>query len=261
LPVSPKDALSGLLWFNPNGAVEDLKRLLPLTTLVEALSEPVHVARLRAYGGARGEFNGDLRDFVATGTLALRVPQQWSATRLNDYGKCPFRYWATHAMNVEPREEPSARLNPMVLGETYHKALELFYRTLAALNINLANADPAEALRLFEAQVERALNLLEQRSDMRHGEFWRYERNEIAFRLRRFFHKELKRARQEREQFVPTLTETSFGLGELSHGLLRIRDENRDLLVRGRIDRVDVAAGSQVPLACASSTTRRAQPR
>ena len=99
-PVSPREAIAGFLWQTPSASLDRLKTFLPLTTLAEALSEPIHVAKLRAFAGSKGEFNGDLRDFVQTGTLAVRVPEQWSPTRLNDYGKCPFRYWATHVMKI-----------------------------------------------------------------------------------------------------------------------------------------------------------------
>ena len=131
-------------------------------------------------------------------------------------------------------EEPEAGLNPLLVGDTYHKALELFYRTLAARNMNLASAELEQAQKLFQGAVNAALALLESRSDVRHGEFWRYERNEIAFRLNRFFVKELQRARQDPDRSVATLTEASFGMHDsLSHVHLKIRGRNRDVLIQG----------------------------
>ncbi|HEY9775560.1 MAG TPA: PD-(D/E)XK nuclease family protein [Planktothrix sp.] len=241
LPVSPREAVAGYLWLAPAASLDRLKSFLPLTTLAESLAEPVHIAKLRAFAGAQGEFNGDLREFVKTNTLNVKVPEQWSPTRLNDYGKCPFRYWATHVMKVEPVQEPEAGLNPMIVGDTYHKALELFYRTLGSRNLNIANADAEQLQKLFQGAVNAALALLESRADVRHGEFWRYERNEIAFRLNRFFVKELQRARQDPDQYVATLTEASFGTHDSQNVHLKIRGRDRNIMIRGRIDRVDVA--------------------
>jgi len=243
-PISSRDALSALLWTAPSTDVSELRAMLPLTTLVESLSEPIRVARARAQFGAVGEFNGDLRHLVAAGALSIRQPEQWSASRLNEYGKCPFRYWVSHVLRAQPHTEPETGLNPMVVGETYHKALELFYRTLSARKITLAAMPQEQAMALFQSATNAALALLQQRPDVRHGEFWQFDRNEIIFRLNRFFVKEWQRAVADQEQFVPTMLEASFGrLDAQPHPQLMIKLRNgKEILVRGRIDRVDVAA-------------------
>ncbi|MGH9552915.1 MAG: PD-(D/E)XK nuclease family protein, partial [Terriglobales bacterium] len=87
---------------------------------------------------------------------------------------------------------------------------------------------------------------LEQRPDVRHSEFFQYERNEITFRLNRFFTKELQRAQQDQEEFVPLLEEASFGMTfeaqSSPHLILNVG--GRQVKIRGRIDRIDVAAST-----------------
>jgi ATP-dependent helicase/nuclease subunit B len=251
-PISSRDALSALLWTAPSTDVSELRAMLPLTTLVESLSEPIRVARSRAQLGAVGEFNGDLRQLVAARALSVRQPEQWSASRLNDYGKCPFRYWVSHVLRAEPHVEPETGLNPMVIGDTYHKALELFYRTLLARKLTLATTPQEQAMALFQSAANAALALLQQRPDVRHGEFWQFDRNEIIFRLNRFFLKEWQRAVADQEQFLPTMLEAGFGrLDAQPHPQLSVKLRNgKEIMIRGRIDRVDVAAhtiGSSSP--------------
>lgn len=241
LPTCAREAVSAVLWSEPERDITELRAMLPVTTLIELLSEPIAIARSRQLAPV-SHFNGDLSELVSTGALSVQVPKQWSATKLNDYGKCPFRYWITHVIGAQPLEEPEAKLDPMVLGETYHKALELFYRTLVARKLTLTSIQWEEAERLFLSAVNAALALLQQRTDVRHGEFWKYERNEITFRLKRFFFKEWQRAQQDQEQFVPILMEASFGLPDAqSHPHLKFVAGGREISVRGRIDRIDIA--------------------
>jgi ATP-dependent helicase/DNAse subunit B len=242
-PISARDALSSMLWHQPQARIDDARAMLPLTTLVESLSEPLYMCRGRAAGSLAGNYEGDLREIVGAGALKLPIPAQWSASRLNEYGKCPFRYWMGHVLRVEPQEEPEAGLDAMVLGETYHKALELFYSSLIARRLTLRTMNWEDASKLFQSSTNAALALLEQRTDVRRGEFWRYERNEIAFRLKRFFLKEWQRTIQDQDEFTPVSTEAGFGMHDhQSHPPVKIRRNGREIVVRGRIDRIDVAA-------------------
>ena len=69
-------------------------------------------------------------------------------------------------------------------------------------------------------------------------------------RLKRFFQKELVRAQQDQEQFIPLIAEAGFGTHDGKFPAIKIRFKGRDLTVRGKIDRVDVAqhtVGSESP--------------
>lgn len=245
-PVSARDALSGLLWMNPSANPDDLRSMLPLTTISESLSEPIGFARARGSRERVALMNGDLRELTAAGAMTIPLPQFWSATKLNEYGKCPFRYWVSHVMSAEPWEEPTTGITPMVLGETYHKALELFYRALADRKLTLTSALPEETNRLFQSAAAAALALLEQKEDVRRSEFYEYDRNEILFRLNRFFAREQIRAQLDQEQFTPVLLEAAFGMDfePQSAPALVINGGKRQIKVRGRIDRIDVSAAT-----------------
>ncbi len=156
LPVSARDALSSMLWLRPDTDVDAVRAMLPLTTLAESVVEPLLIAQSRARGSFAPHFNGDLKEHIATGALTQPLPAQWSASRLNEYGKCPFRYWVSQVAHAEPQEEPEAGLDVQTLGRTYHKAMELFYRTLLGRNQTLRTLEWEEASRLFQSAVNAA---------------------------------------------------------------------------------------------------------
>ena len=174
--------------------------------------------------------------------FGVPTPDFWSATLLNDYGKCPFRYWVSHVLACNPIEEPEIGLPRRILGETYHKALELYYRKMVRDNLRLGVSDPALCRQLFESAMQDSLDWVEKKPGVRLGEFWFYEKQEIIFRLNRFFQKEIERASVDENGFSPSILEAAFGIaGKESSPPLSIRHNGGEILVRGCIDRVDTA--------------------
>jgi ATP-dependent helicase/nuclease subunit B len=95
-----------------------------------ALAEGFRLAaRLNARGPA-GPFDGLVRP-------PLEELEAWrrsglSPSALDDFAKCPFRFFASRVLGLGEREEASERgeLSPQARGQVYHAALERFYRTL-----------------------------------------------------------------------------------------------------------------------------------
>jgi ATP-dependent helicase/nuclease subunit B len=144
-------------------------------------------------------------------------------------------------LGVKKIEEPEVGLDARLLGELYHKTLELFYKDLSLHGLTILSVDERVG-RIFEESIDRAILWLETEKPFKKSEFWDYEQNEIRFRLRRFFTKELERAEKSGGEFVPHLFEQAFGFDDKeadSAPALVIKVGGRSIKIRGRIDRLD----------------------
>jgi ATP-dependent helicase/DNAse subunit B len=69
------------------------------------------------------ELNGCLTEQVSLGLISVKTPEMWSVSRLNDYGKCPFRFWVSHTLKIEKMEEPELGLDSRLLGRSITRPL------------------------------------------------------------------------------------------------------------------------------------------
>jgi ATP-dependent helicase/DNAse subunit B len=213
--------------------------------LVEQLSESIALTHGRLSPNRQSIYNGFLTDYVETGALRVPLPERWSATRLSEYGKCGFRFWVSHVLDSEPPEEPQSGLDDRLLGETYHKALELFYKRLIEQNLHVTD-DAMVIDKHFDETIDEALAWLQNDSKFRPSEFWKFEQLEVRFRLKRFLRKEIQRALKDKYQFAPKLLEASFGMDRDadSYELLTVNAGDRKIGIGGRIDRIDISPGN-----------------
>jgi hypothetical protein len=69
--------------------------------------------------------------------------KHFSATQLEDYGKCPFAYFCKHILGIEPPEELTPEVQPKDRGTLIHEALELFFKRFGDLFIEMINSKAA----------------------------------------------------------------------------------------------------------------------
>lgn len=212
---------------------------------------PTFAAALRAeqrrWGERRfTEYDGVLASEAARAALAERLgPMPWnvSATALESYASCPFRYFLERVLGVAPLEEPEAvrRLTALDRGSLLHGILHQALRLaradgwlpLRAEHQELVLEIAREALDRFEAEGLTGLPAL-----------WRLEREGLELELRRFVLDEAS----EGEAYVPAHFEVCFGLrphhgeDELGspEGIVLELEGDLSVRVRGRIDRIDV---------------------
>jgi ATP-dependent helicase/DNAse subunit B len=244
LPVSVKDLVANRLWRNQNSAMVAMTHP-DVAAYTEKISSPVAMLKARESGASHLIYNGWLTDLVTSGSLKVNMPNDWSSSRLNDYGKCPFKYWMNHVLRVEPHEEPTHDLVVTTLGETYHKALELFYIELKNRNQSLMDTSDEDIERILESVAKTAIVSMNARADVKRGEFAAYENQEIVFRLTRFIGEEKRRELKEQGRFRPTYFEHGFGSsrkGEEASPPLTIKADGKEIKIVGVIDRIDVAA-------------------
>lgn len=186
---------------------------------------------------------GYLTDHVAAGTVKINLPEYWSASQLNEYGKCPFSYWLTRALKIEPHAEPEAGLSAMEKGNFYHKALELFYKEVIDNKLYMTEEDEEALLIIFERAIADAIIWLEKESWFRPSEFWAQEKEDLSFQLRNFFTAERKRFLKEGGQFAPYMVEAEFGWQSEKPPLV-IDQNGQSIKLRGKIDRIDIETGT-----------------
>jgi ATP-dependent helicase/nuclease subunit B len=246
VPVSDRNYIAGRLW-NNDFEFDTANGDPAVLDLYGQMEESIAMVRARTEGMLESPFNGYIAESVRSGALSVKLPKRFSASRLNEYGKCPFRYWVSHVLNISPFEEASVKLEVRELGETYHLALEKFYERLIDEKLNIAIDDRELLIKYFDQSIEEALVWLEKRRGVNHSEFWEYEKKEIIFRLKKFFDKEIDRVLKSKIDFVPEMVEAAFGMDDsnpaVSAPALKITDGKRTVEFRGKIDRVDVAGG------------------
>ncbi|MBI5930497.1 MAG: PD-(D/E)XK nuclease family protein [Chloroflexi bacterium] len=130
-------------------------------------------------------YSGVVREpaLVARVAAQLGSNRKWSASQFNDYGYCPFRFFAKRVLQLEELKAPEEGYDAAQLGSVQHEVLENTY--LRILNEGLA-IQPENAGRAVEILVEEAARWLPsapQRWGFRPTPLWEQEKDEIVRRL------------------------------------------------------------------------------
>jgi len=174
----------------------------------------------------------------------------YSASQFDGYARCPFQFFLSYLLGLEPPEGPGERMEPLDVGDVCHRALTRVHRRCASAGKTVWD-DPQwteglldeELDRLFSKELIERLGLSRALAEVYVGEV-----RELLVSV--------LRAHPESEGFadlVPRHFELSFGGAR--HGdvdpascdaPLALALEGERVLVRGRIDRVDVSGGEPV---------------
>ncbi len=147
-----------------------------------------------------------------------------SATRLQDWAKCPHAFFMNYLLGVEVADEPEKRMemSPLDRGQLVHAILERFIaEQVAAGRRGPWNGQAADRL---EQIAEEVFDEFEMQGLTGRGAFWRHDRQRLLRELRRF-------AGEDCGQ--PVGTETPFDRA------VYVLPDGRQVRFRGSIDRVD----------------------
>jgi ATP-dependent helicase/DNAse subunit B len=152
-----------------------------------------------------------------------------SASRLEAYADCPYRFLAAYLLRLEEREPVEAGLDAAQRGSIYH-------RVLAEAYAHPQVQDPADAeqvLAHLPEVLERVLDAAPDADGFRPTAWWRYTQGEIARDVEATI-----RALAETGPYTPRWFEQLFGRGGMpALGL----DRNGDgVAVSGIVDRIDI---------------------
>jgi ATP-dependent helicase/DNAse subunit B len=208
------------------------------------------IARRQRWGTSFSEYDGVLSgDDAVAEAQALRFAQDRavSPSRLETYAACPYRYFLSYVLNVEPVEEPEAveRLDPLERGSLIHAVLERFLR-------EIGRADPPRE-EARDRHVEILLQSFETECADRVARgvtgrplIWEMDRRQIFEDLLRWYAEEVKE--RDRSTFLPGDFEASFGAPARGSGVesaismvepVVVRVGGHELRFQGRIDRID----------------------
>ena len=172
-----------------------------------------------------------------------------SASALESYARCPFRYFLSVVLHLTPWEEPEHIMTilPRDRGVLLHDILYDFFSQLRTANrLPLATQRLPELQTLLRHVSEEHFSRFARRRPVGLPLLWEMEREQLSRRLQAF----LKRDYGE-VGFCPEAFEVQFGLGDEetekvaahffpSQSIPFTLDTGEDVQLRGRIDRIDV---------------------
>jgi ATP-dependent helicase/nuclease subunit B len=205
-------------------------------------ADPTRMAGPIAYNRARWakmltRFDGRIRHPELLRWTAGRVGPasgQVSASRLEEYAKCPYLFFLRRVIQLEPWEEVKTgeRMDPLLRGEVIHEILEDFARECLVkhppeeLQIRLIS----EARRRLDAARPPGIPEL----------LWQVEIDFLFEMLRNWLAFELNRSH---EGLAPAYVELTFGESSKAQiPAYRVTAGRHAFDFRGRIDRIDLSA-------------------
>ncbi|HPH95899.1 MAG TPA: PD-(D/E)XK nuclease family protein [Anaerolineaceae bacterium] len=151
----------------------------------------------------------------------------WSPSRLESYRVCPFQFYVTTALALEPRMQPQLGLDAAQLGSLLHKILEDTFKFAAnPSDLNSVLSSLATAASQQFARAPKAYGF-------RPSPLWDYEQKQLVAKL-----EQTVAALVADQKWTPIRYEQAFGI----HGtpsLMIDLDDGERIFVHGIIDRVD----------------------
>jgi ATP-dependent helicase/nuclease subunit B len=107
----------------------------------------------------------------------------WSASQLNDYGICPFRFFAARVLLLEEDEEPQLGLDARQFGVVNHAILEQTYRQLQRDGVTITPDNTDHALTVLDATADELLADAPIRYGFRVTPYWHEQQAVLRRRL------------------------------------------------------------------------------
>ncbi len=188
-----------------------------------------------------GEFEGTLRAKNIKTEITQQFGEQhiWSASRLNQYGNCPFRFFAQQILTIEALKDPEEGYDSLQRGSLLHFILEQVYRRLTKMEITPSLENQNKILDVLEDSCESIFPTAPKRFGFRPSSLWQYEQDEIKRLLRALILWDCEK--NEKSNYAPFLQEASFGINTEDPPILEIKGNNTRFKLHGKIDRIDRA--------------------
>lgn len=174
---------------------------------------------------AQGIFEGDLSTFSDQFTSKFSSDYTWSASRLETYKACPFRFLVNAKLKLEPKESPELGLDVRQRGSVYHRMLEAIYTRV--------KQEGVPPLDILDEVAEEVFAKAPDDFDFRPSALWEVEKAELLEHIR----KTVEALEKEKGSWEPFGFEQKFGLqGEPT---LRLDIDGNTVQIHGLIDRLD----------------------
>lgn len=180
-------------------------------------------------------WNGNLENPELLRQVERQIGDRFSASKLETYRGCPFRFLVSYVWQQQPAEEVEEDLDPAQRGSLLHKVLEKF------INHHLGETLQASQKTELQAELGRVFSEtwheFAEQGLLYAGDFWHHDKEQQRLILQQWLRKEI--VYSETESFRPVCTEMEFGRG--SAGLMPMEISGRHIFLNGKIDRIDRA--------------------
>ncbi|MGB2797859.1 MAG: PD-(D/E)XK nuclease family protein, partial [Phycisphaerae bacterium] len=228
-----------------------LEALLGRGEAAQAALAGLAVEHERERGEAFGPFDGRLAAPDILEALCRRYPAEvvMSAGRFERFGGCPFAFFASNLLNLKEREEPSPDLGPLDLGLIYHGLLERFFSALAAskrLGGRLTESNREAALALLREKADEYFDHLESHGRVGSPALWQVQKKNMLRDLGRLVDWHIARLGNWRPAYAEVWFGAPRGVKPHPPGSrepIALDGPHGPVRLRGRIDRIDLAAG------------------
>ncbi|MCY3865561.1 MAG: PD-(D/E)XK nuclease family protein [Chloroflexi bacterium] len=192
-------------------------------------------------------------DLLAEVARRLGRERVWSASQLNDYGLCGFRFFAKRLLKLDEFKEPELGMDAAQLGSLNHRILEETYRAIAERALGIEQENRQAALEIFAGAADDILDRAPDLFSFRATATWQEEKQVLRNRLLALI----------KNDFSPESPLKKFGDRRYVYDLeLKFNDveielpaEGRTLRVAGYIDRIDNVDGKLIVIDYKSGTT------
>ena len=185
------------------------------------------VLQARLARTAAGPFEGmpdELREVLGERYGAKQI---WSASRLETYGSCPFRFYVEVALGLQAKQPPQFGLDASQLGSLLHAVLEQAYRQASD------SGDPERVLAALHQIAPQAFQTAPQNYGFRPSVLWDKQQQIWLAALE----ETIQASAEYDPSWKPEAYEARFGLEEVP--ALEIQSEAGPIWLRGVIDRID----------------------
>jgi ATP-dependent helicase/nuclease subunit B len=187
--------------------------------------------------------NSEYNGFVSSDTDLSIFYSEWlrnqkfSATKIEEFVKCPFQFLLKRILNLQPIKEPTEEIEPFEIGKLLHLILFEFYQKINSENITLQGCSDEEFDNLLNLIFEVARKKIDETKFSNPISFYYYEK---IFGLKgekkySILYKFLETERNYAGDLCPFMFEKIFEFDE------NFEDSEIDRIkLTGTIDRIDI---------------------
>ncbi|MEP7289252.1 MAG: PD-(D/E)XK nuclease family protein [Chloroflexota bacterium] len=135
---------------------------------------------------AHDQYSGHLTDPQLREKIhdVLGNQRLWSASQFDEYGICPYRFFAKRLLKLAVVEEREEGLDQLQRGSLYHEILEKTYRAIQENQIAISPQNQEYALQTLDTVLARLLPHAPYKYGFRATALWPYEQDNIRRKLR-----------------------------------------------------------------------------
>jgi ATP-dependent helicase/nuclease subunit B len=190
-------------------------------------------------------YTGLISDPALTARIGemLGADYTWSASKLNAYGTCPFKFFASELLRLAPLKEPTEGIDVLQYGSLMHEVLERTYVQVKELGLTITPDNADQALEILEEQMQHAFKNAPRKHGFRPTRLWEYEKTDLALKLRNVIKADFS-DESPLNGILPGRRITA--AQEIRFKKTVITGESGSILVNGIIDRIDSADGRAI---------------